>query len=144
MSAGLCARDVLRFDAAYPLYGHELADDASPLESGAGWAVKPKKGEFIGRSAVVEKKEAGVDRKLVGLRMVERAIPREGYPVLGVDGAAVGQVTSGTYSPTVKAGIALARVDASQASTGTELIVDIRGRHQKATVVDLPFYRNGV
>jgi len=142
--AGLGARDVLRLEAAYPLYGHELLDDVSPLESGAGWAVKTKKRDFIGKSAVVDKKTAGVNRKLVGLRMVERAIPREGYPVLSTSGDIIGQVTSGTYSPTVKAGIALARVDVAHSTIGAELIVDIRGRQQKATVVELPFYRNGV
>jgi aminomethyltransferase len=143
--AGLGARDVLRLEAAYPLYGHELLADVSPLESGAGWAVKPKKGDFIGRTSVLEKKNAGVDRKLVGIRMTERAIPRDGYLVCSADnGSTIGQITSGTYSPTVKAGIALARVDVAQAAPGTEVVVDIRGRRAPATVVELPFYRNGV
>ena len=142
--AGLGARDVLRLEAAYPLYGHELLEDVSPLEAGAGWAVKTKKGDFIGRAAVVENKKSGPGRKLVGIRMTERAIPREGYAVLSTDGAPIGLVTSGTYSPTVKAGIALARVDIGHAGVGTELVVDIRGRQAPATIVELPFYRNGV
>jgi aminomethyltransferase len=142
--AGLGARDVLRLEAAYPLYGHELLPDVSPLESGAGWAVKTKKGDFIGRSAVIEKKAAGVDRKLTGVRMTERAIPREGYLVCDAGGATIGQVTSGTFSPTVKAGIALARIDVAHAAPGSEVVIDIRGRRSPATIVELPFYRNGV
>lgn len=142
--AGLGARDVLRLEAAYPLYGHEFLDNVSPLESGAAWVVKTKKGDFIGRAAIVEQKKAGTARKLAGIRMTERAIPREGCPVFDPDGVPIGEVTSGTFSPTVKAGIALARLDAAHTAVDTIVIVDIRGRKAPATVVELPFYRNGV
>ena len=139
--AGLGARDVLRLEAAYPLYGHELDAETSPFESGVGWAVKKSKGDFIGRSAL----EAAVpSRKLVGLRMNERAIPREHYTVYNADGQEIGSTTSGTWSPTIKAGIAMARVASTNASPNTPVTVDIRGRSAPATIVSLPFYRNGV
>ncbi len=142
--AGLGARDVLRLEAAYPLYGHELDAEHSPWESGVGWAVKPGKGEFVGRTEAVRRKASDAPQRLVGLKMNERAIPREGYGVLDSDGNAVGTVTSGTLSPTVKAGIAMARLSSAAAQPGTPVSVDIRGRKAGATVVSLPFYRNGV
>ena len=139
--AGLGARDVLRLEAAYPLYGHELDSETSPFESGVGWAVKRGKGDFIGRAALEGKMPT---RQLVGLRMDERAIPREHYTVTDAEGRRVGETTSGTWSPTVKAGIAMARVDLSASAPGTSVFVDIRGRQVPATIVKLPFYRNGV
>ena len=139
--AGLGARDVLRLEAAYSLYGHELDAEHSPHTSGVGWAVKPKKGDFIGRDALV----AGKMQQLVGLKMDQRAIPRELFPVFAADGTTpVGAVTSGTFSPTVKAGIAMARLSADASPLGTRVQVDIRGRLAGATVVPLPFYCNGV
>ena len=142
---GLGARDVLRLEAAYPLYGHELDAEHSPLESGVGWAVKTKKGDFIGRDALITARNEGPPQKLVGLRMDERAIPRDGYPVIAADGGApVGAVTSGTFSPILKLGIAMARLNNAFAEIGTLVQVDIRGRRAGATVVSLPFYRNGV
>lgn len=142
--AGLGARDVLRLEAAYPLYGHELDAEHIPWASGVGWAVKPKKGDFVGRPQAVARKASDPPQRLVGLKMDERAIPREGCPVLDDNGDAIGAVTSGTFSPTVKAGIAMARVHEAQAALETHVFVDIRGRKAGATVVKLPFYRNGV
>ena len=142
--AGLGARDVLRLEAAYPLYGHELDAEHAPWQSGVGWAVKPGKGEFVGRAEAVRRKTSDPPQRLVGLKMNERAIPREGYGILDSDGNAVGAVTSGTFSPTVKAGIAMARLATSAAQPGAHVFVDIRGRRAGATVVPLPFYRNGV
>ena len=139
--AGLGARDVLRLEAAYPLYGHELNADTSPLESGVGWAVKKNKGRFIGREALAQSVPT---RQLVGLRMTERAIPREFYLVYDDTGREIGETTSGTWSPTVKAGIAMARVTAENAAPGSPVSVNIRGRLAPATVSPLPFYRNGV
>jgi len=139
--AGLGARDVLRLEAAYPLYGHELDAETGPFESGVGWAVKRSKGHFVGSDALPAGKPV---RKLVGLRMDERAIPREHFPVYDAAGAEAGQTTSGTWSPTVKAGIAMARLPSALAPPGTRVSVDIRGRRAPATVVALPFYRNGV
>lgn len=138
---GLGARDVLRLEAAYSLYGHELDDAHTPAESGVAWAMKRKDVVVMGQDAA---RARPVSQTLVGLRMDERAIPREGCAVLGDDGMPVGSVTSGTYSPTVKAGIAMARLDISHAAIGTRVIVDIRGRQAGAGVVRLPFYRNGV
>ena len=139
--AGLGARDVLRLEAAYPLYGHELEADTRPFESGVGWAVKMGKGDFVGRIALQNKLPK---QRLVGLRMNERAIPREHFAVFSPDGPPIGQTTSGTWSPTVKAGIALARLDIPFAAPGTPVFVNIRGRLSPATVVSLPFYRNGI
>ena len=139
--AGLGARDVLRLEAAYPLYGHELDAESGPFESGVGWAVKRSKGRFVGADALPTGKPA---RRLVGLRMDERAIPREHYAVYDAEGVEAGRTTSGTWSPTVKAGIAMARLHSSLSEPGTPVSVDIRGRRAPATVVPLPFYRNGV
>ena len=139
--AGLGARDVLRLEAAYSLYGHELDAETGPQESGVGWAVKMRKGEFIGREALSSKFPM---QQLVGLRMDGRAIPREHYKVTDAEGREVGETTSGTWSPTVKAGIAMARVDLSAAVIGASVFVDIRGRQAPATITELPFYRNGV
>lgn len=142
--AGLGARDVLRLEAAYPLYGHELDAAHNPWASGVGWAVKPKKGSFVGREAALALRNLSPAQTLAGLRMDERAIPREGFAVHALDGTRIGETTSGTYSPTVKAGIALARLEQASATPGTRVEVDIRGRRVKATVVPTPFYRNGV
>ncbi len=144
---GLGARDVLRLEAAYPLYGHELDDTHTPLESGTGWATKLNKGEFIGRDALLQQKQNGVAAKLVGLKMVEppNAIPREGLSVLSRENACpVGSITSGTLSPSLGCGIAMARVGVDLAMPGTRLQVDVRGRMVGAEVVKMPFYRNGV
>ncbi len=141
---GLGARDVLRLEAAYPLYGHELDMAHNPWASGVGWAVKAKKGSFVGRQPALALRRLAPVQTLVGLRMDERAIPRDGFMVHALDGALVGATTSGTYSPTVKAGIALARLDQAAAPIGTRVEVNIRGRLVKATVVPTPFYRNGV
>lgn len=138
--AGLGARDVLRLEAGYPLYGHELDAETSPFESGVGWAVKMGKGHFIGRAALLGLPK---DRKLIGLRMDERAIPREHYPV-SVNGELIGQTTSGTWSPTLKAGIAMARIDAVFTAPCTAVAIDIRGRLCPAKVISLPFYRSGI
>ena len=141
---GLGARDVLRLEAAYPLYGHELDAATNALECGVGWAIKTVKKDFIGRQAIVGAKADGPQHKLAGLKMTARAIPREGCTVLSRNGAPVGQVTSGTFSPTISAGIGLARLAVDYADVGTDVLVDIRGRQAPATVTALPFYRNGV
>ena len=139
--AGLGARDVLRLEAAYSLYGHELDAQTGPQESGVGWAVKMKKGEFVGRAALQENTPM---KQIVGLQMDARAIPREHYTVTDAGGRMIGETTSGTWSPTVKAGIAMARVAQNAAVIGTPVFVDIRGRQAPATITKLPFYRNGV
>jgi aminomethyltransferase len=138
--AGLGARDTLRLEKAYPLYGHELDDDTTPLEAGLEWVVKFSKPEFIGREALLKQKQEGVQRKLVGLELIDPGIARSGYAVLK-DGRSIGRITSGTKSPSLNRSIALAYVASAEAQTGNELAVEIRGRKAKAKIVPLPFYR---
>ncbi|MBO8136662.1 MAG: glycine cleavage system aminomethyltransferase GcvT [Desulfotomaculum sp.] len=138
--AGLGARDTLRFEACLPLYGNELSEEINPLMAGLGWTVKFNKGDFIGKEALAEIKDAGVSHKLVGLKMVERGIPRTGYPV-EFNGQEVGWVTTGSYAPTLNANLALAYVKPGYAEEGTELEIVIRGKGLKAAVVPKPFYK---
>lgn len=140
MPAGLGARDTLRMEAALPLYGHELREDINPFEARLGGFVKLDKGEFIGRAALERIRAEGVRRRLVGLEMVERGIPRHGYQVVA-GGEVVGEITSGGYAPTLGRNIGMALVDARFSSVGTELGVRIRGRDAAARVVPLPFYK---
>ncbi len=140
---GLGARDTLRLEKGYALYGHELSPAITPLEAGLGWIVKLEKGDFIGRDALVNQKAAGIPRKLVGLVMAERGIPREGYPVYAGD-VLVGAVTSGTMSPSLKNGIALALIESSCAVSGSELLVGIRDRKLRAKIVKPPFVKKPV
>lgn len=135
--AGLGARDTLRFEACLPLYGQELSKDISPLEAGIGFAVKTAKESFIGKDAIVAK---GKPRKLVGIEMIDKGIPRHGYPVL-VDGQVVGEVTTGTQSPTLKKNIGLALLKSELGEIGQELTVEIRGKQLKAVVIPTPFYK---
>ncbi len=140
---GLGARDTLRLEAALHLYGSDMDEATSPLEASLGWLVHLEMPHpFIGREALERQTAEGVSRRLVGLELTGRAIPRHGYPVLH-DGTAVGTVTSGTWSPTLEKGIALASVPAALAKLGTELAVEIRGKAAPATVVRRPFYRRG-
>jgi aminomethyltransferase len=139
VAAGLGARDTLRLEKAYPLYGHELDDGTTPLEAGLDWVVKFAKPAFIGRDSLLSQKGQGVKRKLVGLEMLERGIARQGHTVL-CDGAPVGRVTSGTLSPSLDKAIALAYVAVQCAAPGAVLAVEIRGRRVPACVVGLPFY----
>ncbi|MEY2645352.1 MAG: glycine cleavage system aminomethyltransferase GcvT [Cyanobacteriota bacterium] len=145
---GLGARDTLRLEAAMHLYGQDMDAETSPLDVGLGWLVHlemPK--PFIGRAVLERQSAEGVPQRLVGLQLQGRAIPRHGYPVLGPGAAAgspaIGQVSSGGWSPSLAAGIALARVPAELARVGTELAVEIRGKAEPALVVKRPFYRRG-
>lgn len=136
--AGLGARDTLRTEMGYPLHGHELSLDITPVQAGLVWAVGWDKPAFAGRDALVAERAAGPRRRLRGLLAVERAIPRPEMPVLSVDGAPVGETTSGTFSPTLKQGIGLALLDPAIAE-GDEVIVDVRGRQARFTVTKPPF-----
>jgi glycine cleavage system T protein (aminomethyltransferase) len=134
---GLAARDTLRFEVCYCLYGHELGEDISPLEAGIGWAVKlKKKGGFIGRDAIASQKENGVPRQIVCLEMDGKGIARQDARVLA-NGKDVGYVTSGTFSPTLKKALALALVE-KELPDG-DLAVDVRGRHIPCHTVAFPF-----
>jgi aminomethyltransferase len=136
--AGLGARDTLRLEAGLPLYGHELTDDISPVMAGHGWSVKLAKGDFFGREALEKHKAGDMTHKVVGLQMEGRNIARQGYPVFAGD-VRVGEVVSGTFSPTLQVPIATALVEA--AACDQPLHVEIRGQRHLATTVKLPFYR---
>ena len=139
---GLGARDTLRLEAAMALYGQDIDDTTTPLEAGLGWLVHlDTKGDFIGRSTLEQQKYAGVQRRLVGLQMQGRNIARHGYRVLST-GIVVGDVSSGTLSPTLGYPIALAYVPTQLATVGQPLDVEIRGNVYPAVVVKRPFYRS--
>lgn len=141
LPAGLGARDTLRFEAKLPLYGHEISDEINPYEAGLGFFVKLKKGvDFKGRAALEAIKERGNARKLVGLAMIDRGIPRQGYPI-AKDGVEVGVITTGSFSPTLETNIGLGYVPVELAEVGTELDVMIRGKALKARIVPAPFYQ---
>jgi aminomethyltransferase len=137
---GLGARDSLRLEAAFPLYGHELDDDTSGIEAGLGFCIKLDKPGMVGAARLRRDKEEGPAKKLVGLQVTERGIPRQGYPIVH-DGREVGVVTSGTMSPTLGEPIAMGYVPPTLAPIGTELAVRVRDRDVAARVVKRPFYR---
>lgn len=137
--AALGCRDTLRFEAALPLYGHEISAEITPLEAGLGFFVKLSKENFIGKDALVKQKEQGLKRKLVGFEMKERGIPRHGYEVTA-DGKNIGFVTTGYMSPTLKKNIGLALVASEYADLGTEINIVIRNKAVKAEVISKKFY----
>lgn len=137
---GLGARDTLRLEAGMPLYGNELTRETNPFEVNLGRVVKLDKGDFIGRAALQAVQQSGPTRRLVGLRMLDNAIPRSGYPVRS-EGRPVGHVTSGTLSPTLGEKIAMALVPAQLAAVGNAVEVVVRDRPYRAEQVKLPFYR---
>jgi aminomethyltransferase len=135
---GLGARDTLRLEAGLPLYGHEYDEETSPLEAGYAWAVKFDKGDFMGREALLREKETGIRKKLVGIEMEGRAIPRQGAPVFCAPSSVLcGQVTSGTFSPTFKKPTALAYLT----TEAKDVLVEIRGEKHPGKVVDKAFYK---
>lgn len=138
LPCGLGARDTLRLEMKYALYGHEITAEISPLEAGLGWITKLDEGDFVGREALLRQKAAGVPRKLVGLQLTEAGVPRAEYPVLA-EGRQVGVVTSGTLSPSLRVGIALALVEPAVSPIGTSLQIGIRQRQVGAEVVKTPF-----
>ncbi|MEG4025841.1 glycine cleavage system aminomethyltransferase GcvT [Microcoleus sp. S13C4] len=139
---GLGARDTLRLEAAMALYGQDIDDNITPLEAGLGWVVHlDTKGDFIGREVLEQQKASGVSKRLVGLEMQGRHIARHGYPVI-FEGETVGEVTSGTLSPTLNRAVALAVVPAKLAKIGQQLEIEIRGKNYGASVVKKPFYRS--
>jgi aminomethyltransferase len=137
---GLGARDTLRFEAAMPLYGHELGEEIDPIQAGLGWAVKMDKGPFIGRDALQARIQDKGRRVRVGLELEGKRIAREGAAVLSGQ-TVIGQVTSGTFAPTLDRALAMAYVDPAHATVGTTCSVDVRGKPASGRVVSLPFYR---
>jgi aminomethyltransferase len=140
--AGLGARDTLRLEVAYPLYGHELRRDVTPLQADLGWVVKLKDRSFVGSERLREEKARGVRRTLVGLEFEGRLIGRQGAAI-NHRRERIGEVTSGTYGPAVQRGIALGYVPPELSAPGTSLQVDVRGREVSARVVERPFYTEG-
>jgi aminomethyltransferase len=137
---GLGARDTLRLESAMPLYGHELSEDIDPFQAGLSWAVKMDKGDFIGRDALLRRREDAALPRRVGLELSGRRAAREGSAVLR-EGRTIGRVSSGTVTPTLNKAIAMAYVDPACTTAGTACMVDVRGKTEEARVVPLPFYR---
>lgn len=131
---GLGARDTLRLEARFPLYGNDLTEETTPLEAGLAFPVKLEKGAFVGREALIAQRERGISRKLIGFEMVERGVPRSGYSLFAGD-RRVGEVTSGSFSPTLEREIGMGYVATEFANPGTELSVEIRGKQKKAQVI---------
>ena len=137
---GLGARDTLRLEMGFCLYGNDIDDHTSPIEAGLGWITKFVEGKnFTARQILAAQKEEGVSRKLVGLEMIDRGIPRQGYKLVDMDGNEIGHITSGTMSPIRKTGIGLGYVKTDFAKVGTEIYLDNRGRKLKMKVVKPPF-----
>lgn len=141
LPCGLGARDTLRFEAALPLYGQELSKDITPIEAGLGFAVKTNKdADFIGKDVLKKQKEEGTARKLAGIEMMDKGIPRHGYKVFA-NGEEIGFITTGTQSPTLKKNIGLALIKSEFTEVNTEVEIEIRGKRLKAKVVATPFYK---
>ncbi len=138
---GLGARDTLRTEMKYSLYGHEIDDTTNPYEAGLGWVVKPQAKDFIGKAKIVAVKDAGLSRKLIGFELSDRGIPRQGYKLLSPSGAEIGVCTSGTMSPVTGTSIGIGYVTSEFAADGTEIAVDIRGKAAKAKVRPTPFIK---
>jgi aminomethyltransferase len=145
LPAGLGARDTLRLEAGYCLYGNDITDETNPIEAGLSWVAKPDKGEFIGRDAIVKVKAGGPKRKLVAFKMNERGIPRQGYELADADGTVIGLVTSGSQSPVLDCGIGLGYVNNQPefTETGSEIRVLVRSRALSATVAKPPLHKTG-
>jgi aminomethyltransferase len=138
---GLGARDTLRLEVGYCLYGNDIDATTHPLEAGLGWITKLGKGDFLGRQTIIRAKEEGLKRKLVGFTMQEKAFPRHGYPIRS-GGRAVGAVTSGTFSPILNRGVGMGYVEIGLAEPWTQIGIMIRDRALPATVTALPFVKN--
>jgi aminomethyltransferase len=137
---GLAARDTLRLEMGFCLYGNDIDDTTSPLEAGLGWITKFTK-DFTDAEFLKNQKETGLSRKLVAFEMIDRGIPRHDYPIQDANGNIIGKVTSGTMSPSMKLGIGLGYVSIENAALDQEIFIEIREKGVKAKVVKLPFYK---
>jgi len=143
--AGLAARDTLRLEMGFCLYGNDINDSTSPLEAGLGWITKFNEGNnFIHRAELEQQKASGVSKRLVGFEMLERGIPRQHYPILDYDGSTIGEVTSGTMSPMLKKGIGMGYVEPAHAKKDSEIRIGVRNKQLAARVIRPPFYKPGV
>jgi aminomethyltransferase len=139
---GLAARDTLRLEMGYCLYGNDINDTTSPLEAGLGWITRFTEGnDFIDREFLEKQKKTGVEKKLVGFIMIDRGIPRQHYEIVNNMGELIGEVTSGTMSPMLKQGIGMAYIKTAFSETGNEIFIRIRNKDLKATIVTFPFYK---
>ena len=139
---GLAARDTLRLEMGFCLYGNDIDDTTSPLEAGLGWITKlNKEADFIDKDFLTKQKEAGVERKLVAFELIDRGIPRHDYEIQDTNGAVIGKVTSGTMSPSMKIAIGLGYVTVENSAIDTEIMIMVRNKALKAKVVKLPFYK---
>ena len=138
---GLAARDTLRLEMGYCLYGNDIDDNTSPLEAGLGWITKFAKEDFVNKEGLELQKKEGVSRKLVAFELNDRGIPRQGYPILDLEENEIGQVTSGTMSPSLGKGIGLGYVPVENSAIGNEIKIRIRKNAVQATIVKLPFYK---
>ncbi len=137
---GLAARDTLRLEMGYCLYGNDIDDTTSPIEAGLGWITKFTK-DFVNSEALLEQKEQGVKRRLKAFKLDSRGIPRQGYDIVNEEGEKIGVVTSGTMSPSLKEGIGMGYVQTGYTKLGTKIFIDIRNKPVPATIVKLPFYK---
>ena len=137
---GFGARDTLRLESKFLLYGHDMNDETNPVEAGLSWTIGWDKDDFIGKKSLDDQKARGVRRKLIGFELTDRGIAREGCPIQ-VSGKNIGSVTSGTFSPTLKKGIGLAYVSTEYSQIGQSLEIEVRGKLQKAQIVKTPFYK---
>ena len=137
---GLGARDTLRLEMGYCLYGNDIDQTTNTLEAGLGWITKLNKGEFLGKPVLMKVKSEGLKRKLVGIRIEEKAVPRHGYAIQA-GGKPVGSVTSGTFSPSLEKGIAMGYVTIANAAAGTAVSIDVRGRGVEGKITPLPFFK---
>lgn len=140
--AGLGARDTLRLEMGYCLYGNDITDETSPLEAGLGWITKLNKGEFVGSEKIKSLKEAGLQKKLVAFTVSDRRVPRNGYPIFNESGDEVGSVTSGTQSPSLGQPIGMGYVKNEYAAEGSKLLIGAGKKMLTANVCKLPFYKN--
>ena len=141
--AGLGARDLLRLEMGYLLYGNDIDERTTPIEAGAEWAVRFEKGEFVGRPVLLTQKQAGLSRRFVGFELLEKGVPRHGFTILSSSSpqSRIGEVTSGNLSPLLQKGIGLGYVSPEYATLGTDIIIDIRGKSVPAKVVKPAFYK---
>jgi aminomethyltransferase len=138
--AGLGARDTLRLEMGFCLYGNDIDDSTSPIEAGLGWITKFSK-EFINSENLKKQKEEGPSRKLVGFEMIDRGIPRKGYEITNSDGSTIGIVTSGTQSPSLKKAIGMGYVSSESALVGSDIFIKVRDKSLKANIVKMPFLK---
>jgi aminomethyltransferase len=141
--AGLGARDLLRLEMGYLLYGNDIDERTTPLEAGAGWAVRFEKGEFVGKPVMVFQQQEGLSRRFVGFELLEKGVPRHGFKILSASSpqSPIGEITSGNLSPLLQKGIGLGYVPPRYAEPGTTIMIDIRGKTVPAKIVKPPFYK---